>query len=638
MAQRPLRTLRTLLLCHESPPARGSILGLGYGIGGSMTIKRKFSLFTSIIIAVFIVLSAFIYATIEEVKINGSLYKKIIYGNNLIADVLPPPNYIIESYLTAYEMLFNINDDSKVKLAREHIQNKLVPEFQDRYEFWKADTIYLSEGATLKGLFMESGEYAESFFEALNLEYLPSILLKDQASATKVFNEKLKPNYDKHRAVVDKIVSGAIQENMELETHTSDILKRNLMILVAIALFFIVFFAAYIIILSRSILTSLGGNVSILKDISEGEGDLTRRIEEKSRDEVGEMAKYFNLTFDKIRNSVAMVKKQSGILQAVGADLSSNMVETAAAINEISANIQSIKNQTMNQSASVSETSATMEQITKGIGKLNRLIEDQSANVTESSSAIEQMMANIASVTQTLVKNAENIKNLTESSDSGKASLDKISVAIKEVAKESEGLIEISRLIQSIASQTNLLSMNAAIEAAHAGESGKGFAVVADEIRKLAETSGEQTKTISRVLKRIKDSIVGITGFSEEVSAKFTLIEAEVKTVGEQETGIRKAMEEQSEGSKMVLEAITILNDITQTVRASSAEMLSGSQQVSKEAENMDAISQEISGGMNEMPGGAEQISVAVSKVNELSIENKASIDALFAEVEKFKV
>ncbi|QEN08967.1 methyl-accepting chemotaxis protein [Oceanispirochaeta crateris] len=408
------------------------------------------------------------------------------------------------------------------------------------------------------------------------------------------------------------------------------------------------FIALAVVILTLSILGFLfiGKTLSrpiiqtamILKEISEGAGDLTERIDISSKDEIGDMARYFNLTLEKIRRTVLQVKNQSQLLKDAGVNLSSNMVETAAAINEITANIQSIKTQTVNQSASVTETSATMEQITKGIEKLNQLIEDQSANVTESSSAIEEMMANIGNVTHTLVNNSENIKRLTDSSEDGKHLLDGISFSIKDVAKESEGLLEISQIIQHIASQTNLLSMNAAIEAAHAGESGKGFAVVADEIRKLAELSSAQTKTIDKALKNIINSITGVTHSSEEVLSKFTIIEEEVKTVGEQETSIRMAMEEQTEGSKQVLEAIMMLNDITQKVQMSSEEMLSGSKQVLMESKNMNDITQEIASGMNEMASGTDQVTVAVNQVNELSTENNTSIEALIGEVNKFKV
>ncbi|HNY21627.1 MAG TPA: methyl-accepting chemotaxis protein, partial [Treponemataceae bacterium] len=369
----------------------------------------------------------------------------------------------------------------------------------------------------------------------------------------------------------------------------------------------------------RSIGKPLEATVAILKNISEGDGDLTARLDVSSKDEIGDTARYFNLTFGKIGKLVTLVQGQSATLRDVGLRLSSNMTETAAAINEITANIQSIKNQTINQSASVTETSATMEQISRGIDSLNRLIDEQAANVTESSASVEQMMANIASVAKTLARNTDNIKRLGESSEAGKTVLTEITVAIRQVAKESEGLMEISRVIQNIASQTNLLSMNAAVEAAHAGDSGRGFAVVADEIRKLAESSNSQTKTIDSVLKKIKDSMASIIGFSEDVVSKFTAIEDDVRTVADQEEGIRRAMEEQAEGSKQVLEAITTLNDITQKVQASSFEMLTGSNQVAKESRNMNAITQEITGGMNEMASGAEQVSVAINAVNELS-------------------
>ncbi|MDR0497442.1 MAG: methyl-accepting chemotaxis protein, partial [Treponema sp.] len=242
------------------------------------------------------------------------------------------------------------------------------------------------------------------------------------------------------------------------------------------------------------------------------------------------------------------------------------------------------------------------------------------------------------SVTQTLVKNAKHVVDLTDAAGVGRTGLSEVAADIQEIAKESEGLLEINLVMQNIASQTNLLSMNAAIEAAHAGEAGKGFAVVADEIRKLAENSSTQSKTISSVLKKIKGSIDKILQSTHNVLNRFEAIDTGVKTVAEQEESIRNAMEEQGEGSKQILEAIGQLNGITQQVRNGSMEMLEGSKEVIHEGKNLERVTEEITGGMNEMAIGSEQINLAVNQVNDITVKNREEIDTLVREVSKFKV
>ncbi|MDR1325353.1 MAG: methyl-accepting chemotaxis protein, partial [Treponema sp.] len=413
---------------------------------------------------------------------------------------------------------------------------------------------------------------------------------------------------------------------------------RMLTVCLVIGFLSIIFMFIGVLFMARSISRPINRLSAMLKDISEGEGDLTKTLNISSHDEIGDLAHYFNLTIGTIKNLVVAIKKEALSLSQTGTELSANMNETATSVNEITATIQSIKVQTGKQQTNVKDAGVIMGQVVDHIGIINNQIQKQSQCVSQSSSAIEQMLANIQSVTHSLIKNETNVTKLSHASEVGRTGLEEVSTNIQEIARESEGLLEINGVMENIASQTNLLSMNAAIEAAHAGESGKGFAVVADEIRKLAESSSEQSKTISTVLNKIKGSIDTMAKSTSEVLLHFESISEGVQTVTEQERSVRGVMEEQGVGSKAIFESIGSLNDITGEVKRSAAEMLGGSREVIQESKVLEHITSEIGNGMQEMASGAEQIDTAISRVNDISEENKRQIEQLMTEVSRFKV
>jgi len=378
--------------------------------------------------------------------------------------------------------------------------------------------------------------------------------------------------------------------------------------------------------------------VAQLENLSSEQKDLTRRISICSVDELGSIAGMVNAFCENLGDGIKNIRTEADILSGIGNDLATNMNDTAVAVNEITANVQSIKGRIMNQSASVSETHATMEQLVTNINKLNNHVESQSDDISQVSASIEKMVANIDSVTGTLVNNAGNVKTLQDASEIGRAGLQEVASDIQEIARESEGLLQINSVIANIASQTNLLSMNAAIEAAHAGDAGRGFAVVADEIRKLAENSSVQSKTIGEVLKKIKGSIDKIGRSTENVLNKFEAIDSGVRIVAQQEENIRNAMEEQGAGSKQILEGSVRLNEITGQVKGGSHEMHEGAQEVIHESENLEKVTAEITEGINEMAGSADHINSAVNHVNEISGRNREAIDVVIREVSRFKV
>ncbi len=390
--------------------------------------------------------------------------------------------------------------------------------------------------------------------------------------------------------------------------------------------------------LGRSISMPIVNTVRILKNISEGEGDLTQRIPETGNNEVTDLAVYFNLTMDKISNVVRNVMGESGNMEAVSSDLSTNMTETASAVNQINANIENIKSEIINQSAGVEETTATVKQISDNITKLNGNIETQAQSVHQSSSAVEEMVANIRSVTQILDKNEKAVSDLTDSAEKGRAVVQKTVDLTNKIAADSEGLMEASAVIQNIASQTNLLAMNAAIEAAHAGNSGTGFAVVADEIRKLAEDSSKQGKKITETLKGLKASINDVTEGSKEIQSQFNIIFENTKTVSQQESIIKSAMDEQNAGSQQILNAMKEISSITDDVRQGAQLMDQGGKEILIEMNKLSSVTAEISGSMNEMSTGVSEINNSIQVINGKTGENSDSINRVSSEIKKFKV
>jgi methyl-accepting chemotaxis protein len=482
---------------------------------------------------------------------------------------------------------------------------------------------------------------AESSLYGKALPSVTSSILMGKLLSVTAYSPALRTNL---RMVLVPLVLGSITSTpwaVMVGSAEKDILRDvNAMVIFAIitvAASIVIAAVLTFLVVSR-ITKPIVGVALTLKDIAEGEGDLTKTITVKSKDEIGDLALYFNLTLDKIKQLIIVIKKQAVALYDIGNELAANMTETAAAINEITANIQSIKGRVVNQSASVTETNATMEQITLNIGKLNSHIENQSVSVSKSSSAIDEMLSSIRSVTQTMVSNAENVKELASASEVGRTGLQEVAADIQEIAKESKGLLEINAVMENIASQTNLLSMNAAIEAAHAGEVGKGFAVVADEIRKLAENSSEQSKSISIVLKKIADSITKIMSSTDAVLNRFEAIDGGVKIVSEKQIEVRSSLEELDSGNKQILEALSQLNNITRMVKNGSSEMMIGSREVINESKNLEMVTQELSNGMSEMAAGADQINIAVSRVNTISGDNRDNINVLVTEIAKFKV
>ncbi len=375
-----------------------------------------------------------------------------------------------------------------------------------------------------------------------------------------------------------------------------------------------------------------------LKNISQGDGDLTSKLDTKGADELSKVSHYFNETILKINTAMKSIMNNTNNINNIGQTLSSNMTETASSINEISANIDGVKTQVLTQSAGVTEISSTVEEIIQTIRQLNNGVTTQSNNLNELLSVIEESNKTTGTTKDVLKKNDELIYDLVEDASEGNNAIKESEQEVNKILEESGSLLEASSIIQNIASQTNLLAMNAAIEAAHAGESGKGFAVVADEIRKLAEESSAQGKVITTSLKNLSTEIERVSSSSSNIGERFKSIFAKVNEVKNMSAEIMNIAETRRQQSTALFSLVENVSSVTDEVKYGSEEMLKGGEQVATEMQKLDELTRVITDSMNEMAAGASQINNAVQEVNDLTQQNKDNIKNLSIEINKFKV
>ncbi|MDR1301579.1 MAG: methyl-accepting chemotaxis protein [Treponema sp.] len=599
-----------------------------------VSIGKKLIGLITVFIAGYAGFAWYSFHTLDSLRIHGNLYNQIIMSKDLIADVLPPPEYIIESYLYVLQMEAETNP-AELEQAVSQLK-RLKAEYDAQHQAWMVNPL-LVPGEMRTVMLEKIYEPARRFYDITFNQFIPALQQGDRPKAT-VLLQDLKGQYQEHRTYVDRMVTLAKANYETIEVQANHAIRSNTVILLIIAFSVVIL----VLILSVSIYFSIIKPITLMTDalgtLNTMEGDLTRRLSLESKDEIGEMSARVNTIFDCMMDLVKDIRERTGNLTKSGDILTVHTNETAAAVNTISTNIQNMTDRIDLQSSSIHGISSAIDHIMKTIQTVNAYVEEQSTSVSSSSTAIDSMIAQIRSVVGILEQNIRNVTTLTDAVEFVRTGLSTVTTDMQTIAQDSEGLLEINALMKSIANQTNLLSMNAAIEAAHAGDAGKGFSVVSDEIRKLAESAGEQSKSTAVMLKKIKASIDTITASTHELQNRFNAIDGGVKTVAHEEEQIRTAMEEQHSSSTQILNRIARLKALSGMSKQSAGAMEDEGRGIIGEIETLLKISGEISNGMREMASGSEQIAAAAVQVNAQSLQNNETIAALTGAVSKFKV
>jgi methyl-accepting chemotaxis protein len=369
--------------------------------------------------------------------------------------------------------------------------------------------------------------------------------------------------------------------------------------------------------------------------------DLTQRIEVEelgARTELGLLGVDINSLVARLMDLISSLKSAQDQLSSIGDGLGASASGTRAAVDQIAKRVDGVRSKAQLQAQCVADSAGAMAQVTSGIERLNYAISEQAASVTEASASIEEMIGNIGSISTSVDKMAEEFGDLSAASEEGRATQASADERIGNIVARSETLLEANEVIAAIASQTNLLAMNAAIEAAHAGEVGKGFAVVADEIRRLAETSANQATTINGELVQVKVAIDEVVASSRDAQASFDRVARMIGEMGSVVQELRGAIAEQRVGSSQILEALRSLNELTTSVQTDSSEMSLGNARILEGMKRLEETSAEISGSMEEMTENAKEIEENAETASNLTEGTWKAIGETRSVTEKFRI
>lgn len=380
---------------------------------------------------------------------------------------------------------------------------------------------------------------------------------------------------------------------------------------------------------------------STINELNGEEANLSKRLRAGKGavlDLFGKSVAGFNCFLENLQSAIMNTKKSNLFLIESGGRTADCIMDVVSSVDDTYENMEIVDNSISEQMANVTGTVRSVNNIITGISELNRMVAIQSEGGDQAIVVIEALLRNIQDVYNAVSQLVASFGKLEENAEHGVEVQKNVTLRINEIFAESQMLQEANRVISSIASQTNLLAMNAAIEAAHAGEAGEGFSVVADEIRKLSENASKQSRTIGIQLKTILDSMAGITELSEDLRSAFGIVSDGIKNTNVMVREISTAMQEQASGSNQMRSVIGAVMEATMKTKSTSDAMAMENASIQQEIAALQESAVSMKGNMDMMKENTIRVRAIASALSALSNENRRSIMEISKELNKFKV
>ncbi|BAL25193.1 methyl-accepting chemotaxis sensory transducer [Azoarcus sp. KH32C] len=516
----------------------------------------------------FLLFGSWTWGTIQQAKVGGPGYARIVQSKDLIADILPPPNFIIESYLTTLQLA---DPDRAVEQEKNIARlTALRKEYDERHAYWTAQDL----PADLKEkLLKDAHEPAARFYQIAEKEFVPAVQ-QGNAGATREAMTKLEKAYAQHRVAIDGVVERATKHLEHTEASTTERLVKDEWLLAIVFVISVVLSASVGQIFARSLLRGLQAVGARLREVASGNlAAIGGRVERQ--DELGNLLRELEQSATSLRKTVAGIRDAS-------ATVSSSSEQLSAATHQMA-------QRSMQQADSISQIAATLEQMTASVSEMADMSASSQERARDAGEQCEKGSAEIAGTVQVVEQLAADVEHVAES--------------VRTLGNSSREISGIVSAIREIADQTNLLALNAAIEAARAGEQGRGFAVVADEVRKLAERTAQSTDQISRLIQKIQSDIdVAVTGMNDGSTRALESIET-----------VRVA---RSTMDRIAADTRALVEDM-HTIAAGLEAQRKGSNEIAGSVEGIAASSEENSATAEQIAATAEELESTATRLHD---------------------